>query len=478
MRTTMVLLLVGVLCGTSCTGGLPDRPETAALPSASSVQTTSDAGALSPVSVPASPAADAGAPAEPAPFNPPPVAAGYQRFVPSPLDVPAGSSEDWAQWVGGPLDQDYDVIDITGAQSVGGHHALVYATADANPPGFTRVWQDADQLTTRLMGGIGGEGGASAHLPPGVVFRVQKGSYIVLQTHFLNGGSRATVGHTVVDVKLAPVDRSRRVASIMSNTTLTVKVQPAVQTAIDVNCMVRDELHFIQIANHMHDYGRTAFTEFIDPSGQAHEIKSDSGWLGEWALNPNFSHFAVETPLVIPAGSKLHTRCTYTNETTKAITFPTEMCVFFGFILSESDVYCTDEKWTVASHPSADDMNAAGSLDAGAGNSDAGVGAEAGGPAGCLASNDQTIMNAAAFDQQSTDCSLPCAFDADVASCTARCFEKTVGLSASCARCNGTNVACGAKKCLTECVADSASDGCRACVLTNCDPAFHVCTGT
>ena len=48
---------------------------------------------------------------------------------------PAGGSDDWAQWIGGPLDQDYDVIDIKGAQSFGGHHALVYATVDAQAPG-------------------------------------------------------------------------------------------------------------------------------------------------------------------------------------------------------------------------------------------------------------------------------------------------------------------------------------------------------
>jgi hypothetical protein len=424
--------------------------------------------------------ADAEASSPSAEFNPPPVADGYQRFETTPVEVLARSSEDWAQWVGGPLDQDYDVLDITGQQSEGGHHALLYASPDGNPAGFTRLWKDEDQLSTRLMGGIGGEGGASAQLPPGVVFRVQKGSYLVAQTHFLNGEKHSLIGRTVLDVKLAPVDRSRRVASIFSSTTLGVKLAPSSETTIDVDCTIREDLHFLQFANHMHDYGQTVLTEFTDSAGEVHELKSDTSWFGMWALNPNFEHFEVAAPATVPAGSRLHTRCTYDNKTSDEVAFPAEMCVFFGFILSDSDIYCTDDKWTVASNAVADDTATGSAVDGQAG--DAGVGSSvadaAKSPGGCLASADQAIMESSDFDRKSTDCSLPCAFNTDVASCTSRCFEKDVGLSASCARCNGINVACGAKKCLSACVSDSASAGCRACVLENCDPAFHVCTGT
>jgi hypothetical protein len=73
--------------------------------------------------------------AGPAKFYTEPVAEGYQRFEPPAIEVEPGDSDDWAQWVGGPLDQDYDVIDIDGTQSVGGHHALVYATTVAQ-----RAW--------------------------------------------------------------------------------------------------------------------------------------------------------------------------------------------------------------------------------------------------------------------------------------------------------------------------------------------------
>lgn len=142
------------------------------------------------------------------------------------------------------------------------------------------------------------------------------------------------------------------------------------------------------------------------------------------------------------------------------------MCVFFGFILSESDIYCTDGDWVVASK--------VGDMPDDAGSPFDEDGAAAG-PGGCLAQADQDIMNAAAFDKQSTDCSKPCAFNADVAGCVGRCLVSDVGLSASCARCNAENIACGAKNCLTSCALDSASESCHSCVREHCDVAFQAC---
>jgi hypothetical protein len=315
---------------------------------ATPTQSSNDGATAAAASTSAAGAVAGSAGAAEAEFKVPPLAAGYQRFETSPIDVPVGASDDWAQWVGGPFDQDYDVIDITGQQSVGGHHALVYAATEAQLPGFTRLWKDEDQLTTRMMGGVGGEGGAKVNLPPGIVFRAKKGSYILVQTHYLNALDRPIVGRTVVDVKLSPVDLTRTVASLMSSTSLSVSLPAHAKTTMDVSCAVQRDLRFLQISNHMHDYGTTTFTEFVDPQGVKHELKSDASWTGDWALNPNFTTYPVESPGFVPSGSMLHTHCEWNNTTDALIKFPSEMCVFFGFILNESDIYCTDGVWNEA----------------------------------------------------------------------------------------------------------------------------------
>lgn len=270
---------------------------------------------------------------------------GFERFETAPIEVEAGGSDDWAQWVGGPLDADYDVIAIHGYQSASGHHALMYANTEAQEPGFTRLWRDTDQFTTRLMGGVGGEGGASAMLPEGVVFRVKKGSYLMVQTHYLNTSEETITARSVLDVKLAPVDPTRTVASIMSSFDAAVTLEPGVETTMDIDCEVQSDLRFIQTSNHMHDWGVSTFTEVIEASGERRELKTDASWSAEWALNPNFDHYPVDDPLFVAAGSTLHTQCTWNNNTMEPIAFPTEMCVFFGFILNDSDINCNAGAW-------------------------------------------------------------------------------------------------------------------------------------
>jgi hypothetical protein len=469
----------------------PAAAQPAAMQPAAAQPAAMQPAAMQPAQPPSSGAAGSPAamPAAMKEFVVPPLEAGYQRFEPAPIDVGVGVSEDWAQWVGGPLDQDYDIIDIKGTQSVGGHHALVYGTVDENPKGFTRLWKDEDQLVARLMGGIGGEGGANVNLPPGVVFRVKKGSYILVQTHYLNVLESPIVGRTVLDIKMEPVDASRTVASMMSNTSLSVDLAPHKQTVMDVYCNVQKDLRFIQVSNHMHDYGKTSVTDWVDPQGMKHVLKDDVTWSGDLALNPNFTKFPADTPQMVPKGSMIHTQCTWNNTTENEIKFPAEMCVFFGFIYSETDIYCTDNKWNEANSSNAMEPvaggGAAGAMAAaGAGGGAAGaagMAAAAGSAApaamGCTSDADQMKMNADAFDQQSTDCAIPCAFDPDVTTCTTPCFEKTVGLSHACAACNAANIACGSKNCRSECLLDSAAKPCRDCVMEKCDPAFRMCTG-
>ena len=437
-------------------------------------------------------------------FRTEPVKPGYLRFEPPALEVPPGGSEDWAQFVGGPLDQDYDVVDVNGVQSAGGHHALVYATSMGEPPGTTRLWKDEDQLSARLMGGIGGEGGANVNLPPGIVFRIRKGSYILIQTHYLNSTDKPLVGRSVIDVKLAPMDKSRRVASMMSNTSLAVSLPPHAQTAMDVYCDVQKDLQFLMISNHMHDWGTATVTDYVDPQGMMHVFKNDVTWSGEYALNPVWTKFPVETPGVVPKGSRMHTHCAWNNNTDAPIKFPSEMCVFFGFVLNENDIYCTDNKWSEASSPDSSDAatepttatptagaagqapvasSAAGSSGAlaGAGGTGGAGGATAGSAApasGCTGDKDRALMDASDFSSKTESCALSCFSDPDVASCSKPCFVSKIGLSAPCAACNASNLACSMKSCFSECLTDSASAPCRDCVKSKCDPAFKACTGT
>jgi hypothetical protein len=89
------------------------------------------------------------------------------------------------------------------------------------------VFQEADQLTQKSLGGIGGEGNQSIELPAGVVFRISKGSGLLIQSHFINPGAQAIEGRSALDVKLTPVDPTAQMASVMTNVTIAISIRPA-----------------------------------------------------------------------------------------------------------------------------------------------------------------------------------------------------------------------------------------------------------
>lgn len=287
---------------------------------------------------------ESGAPADGAAFGESEVPAGYQRFRPEPITVEPGESGLWAQWVAAPFDRDVDVVDIIGEQDKGGHHALMYASFVDEEIGFTRLWQDADQLTTRFIGGVGGEGGANVPLPEGVVFRVPKGQSLLVQTHYINTTSEPIVGRSYLDVRYEDADPSRLVAAIFSNTRTSVSVPPLQESSMTVDCVVQEDVKFVMWANHMHELGKSVLTAVVDPAGDI-EMQRDDQWDYEWQSNPNFRRHDAADPFVLAKGSTLRTTCSWDNTTEKPVSFPDEMCVFFGFLLGDKDISCIAGEW-------------------------------------------------------------------------------------------------------------------------------------
>jgi hypothetical protein len=274
----------------------------------------------------------------------PPVADGFVRYETDPVMVPAGKDVMWEQWVAPPIDSDKDVIAVSGLQTKGGHHALLLATTNAMPVGTSRAWQDADQLTTRTVGAVGGDGGDANLLPAGVVFRVAKGSALLIQSHYINTSAEPIEGRSVIDLKLGPVDPTAQVASLFGNTTLNVAIPPGMHS-VDVTCKVQSDLRMLMYSNHMHDLGFSASTELIAADGTTTPLKVDPTWDPAWAFHPNYTTFTLQAPQVIPAGSTLHTKCTWTNTKSTTVSFPDEMCVFAGYQLGDTDVSCIDGLW-------------------------------------------------------------------------------------------------------------------------------------
>ena len=271
-------------------------------------------------------------------------APGYIRYDTAPISVAAGESGIWNQWVALPVDYERIVVDLTGTQSLSGHHAILYTTTDIQPVGTVRVDAASDQLTRQFVGGVVGQS-TELELPEGVVFRVPAGRGLLIQTHYLNVTSESVVGTSRIDVKFGTPSPEYELASLFGTASLEVNLPPQQASEREVSCVIEQDLPLLMFANHMHQWGRTVTTTVTDPNGVTQVLKEDPRWNAEWGYNPNFTIESKEEPLLLLKGSKVSTKCTWDNTTPETLAYPSEMCMFIGFFLGERDHLCPGGTW-------------------------------------------------------------------------------------------------------------------------------------
>jgi hypothetical protein len=282
------------------------------------------------------------------PFSPPPPKEGYMRIVaPTAKGLAPGSNSTHCQYIHAAFDRDLDVLDVTGYQSSGGHHAVAYAIKNAEPVGTNRPCLDQDNLVDGFIGGVGGEASGGVELPPNVAFRLPKGSAIQLNAHYINTTDQDIDGDAVIDFKFAEVTGDRTIASLFNNGRTDFMLPANTPSDVTAECVMPKELHFILFANHMHDHGASAKTELVHADGRVELVHEDLTWRPEMAYKAVYSKWSVETPLVMKPGDMLRTRCSWNNSGASALTFPGEMCFGTGFYLSDgsSSPVCLGGRW-------------------------------------------------------------------------------------------------------------------------------------
>lgn len=284
-------------------------------------------------------------------FNPPALQEGFSRFVSPPLrSLKPGTDEEYCQWVALPADDDRDVLSLIGMQSRGGHHAVLYSSTNTREKvGETHVCTEDDMVTFSFLGAIGGEGMATdlVGLPQGLNFRLRKGLALVINSHYINASQAPIDGQAVVDVKFAPASPEHTVADLFANNGSGFTISPGQTGSHDVSCVLKKDLSFAMVTNHMHQYGASAMSELIRADGTHQLLVEDKNWSPEQKFNPHYVHFDLATAVHAKAGDTYHTRCTWTNTTARPLSFPTEMCAGVGFYFPGNGlISCGDSDWS------------------------------------------------------------------------------------------------------------------------------------
>jgi hypothetical protein len=271
-------------------------------------------------------------------------AEGYTRFEPQAVEVAPGEDSTYCQWLTAPAEADMDIMDITGEQPFPGHHAILAATLVPEPVGTTKLCSEVDQTSLKVLGGVGGEGSASA-FPKGAVLRLRKGESLLMNTHYLNTTTEKVTGRAMLDVKFEAPSPDHVVASFFTNVTVKYQILPQSTATAEAKCVLPRDVELIEFTNHMHEFGSKVHTEEIRAGGETVDLRRDETWAYEWQFNPPRERWTVDAPHVLKAGDTLRTQCTWNNPGTETLTFPREMCVGAGFMLGEQDVNCVDGEW-------------------------------------------------------------------------------------------------------------------------------------
>jgi hypothetical protein len=210
--------------------------------------------------------------------------------------------------------------------------------------GTTRPCTDQDQVDQKFLGGVGGEGASDA-FPEGAAIRLKKGQSLVMNVHYLNTSDEPVTGHSRLDVKFAPPSQDLPQASFFTNAAFEYALSPHSKATAEATCVLQHDLKLLDFANHMHDLGVKIATTLTHADGTVEDMQRDETWAYEWQFNPPRQKWPVDAPRILKAGDTLHTTCEWNNTTSETVTFPREMCLSFGFILSDKDVSCVEGEW-------------------------------------------------------------------------------------------------------------------------------------
>jgi hypothetical protein len=279
-------------------------------------------------------------------FSPPPVEAGYTRYVtPTIHDLHPGDDEMFCQWVAPPVDHDRQIIDTGGFQSVGGHHVVLYATSEVEAVGTSRICTTRDMLTVNFVGAVGAEGVSSAKLPDGMAFTVPAGFALMTNTHYFNATDNTIDGQSVIDVEYADPSVHLPGASQVAVNNDGFTIPPGGLFTYDAYCTAQATYRFFMWGNHMHEWGAHTMSEVLRAGSSRRDLMAqDDAWTKDKTFNPAWVRWDPSTPFVVNAGDTFHVSCTWNNTTSDPLMFPIEMCVSTGFTLEEMPMAICDGK--------------------------------------------------------------------------------------------------------------------------------------
>lgn len=177
-------------------------------------------------------------------------------------------------------------------------------------------------------------------LPDGYAVKVKSQTPIVIQTHYLNSGTKPILIRDVARFETVPESTVDNWSAALVINDYGVTLEPQTSTEVEFDCAMPKDLELLVLGGHMHETGTKIETFHGADDASLESVYLVDPWRSEFRDAPPVSlFFKNKRPLA--KDSLIRTRCTWDNPTAQPIAYPAEMCSTFGYVAgTEEQVYC------------------------------------------------------------------------------------------------------------------------------------------
>ncbi len=268
---------------------------------------------------------------------------GGQQFITPEMTIPPRSERQWCFFTryDGP---DTGLAVANAYQPQYGHHVILLATnadEDEFPNGAAFDCTDRNTLPMTDMEPIyipalpldeTDPAQSTMSLPAGMAVKLKQGTRLVIQSHYINPLDQPILVQDAVNFGYMNLEEVTTWASALSHTSTNIPIPPNQATSIQIECGFTQEVSFLYLLGHMHEWG-TEFTLDYGTEGstELERIYEVTPWRPEYRDVPPTDRFGLGEFTVYP-GDRFVTTCSWYNDTDHEMNFPEEMCVTTGMV--------------------------------------------------------------------------------------------------------------------------------------------------
>jgi hypothetical protein len=184
---------------------------------------------------------------------------------------------------------------------------------------------------------------ADSMIPDGIAFRIPQGAQVMMLSHWINATAKDVPAQAAYNIGVQDpkpgVDPGDLFTVVTTNFTLPVGDDQKAHT----ECVVKQDFKFFMIGGHAHEWATHISITHFPVSGAESKVIYDTPWRKDLIFDTPLNMYSKAAPYEMKAGDKFSVDCTYNNTTTSPISFPTEMCVGYGYYFpATAEIDCVD----------------------------------------------------------------------------------------------------------------------------------------